>query len=266
MIFYFTGTGNSWEVAQNIAKELNDKLVSISNAMINCKFTYDLKNNERIGFVFPCHAWGPPKIVLEFVKKLNLKNYGNNYLYFIFTCEIDIGYSDVILTRILRKKNIKYNAGFSFIMPNNYILFWGYEVDKQSLKDLKYQNINILYQMVNSAIRERRSLFIFKRGKFPFLKTYLIRYIFYLYQFNPQKFYAQETCISCGLCERTCPMHNITISSHKPVWGEKCSLCLACIHICPYRAIQFGKITLNKGRYFNVKYRKFRINKMTDYF
>lgn len=41
------------------------------------------------------------------------------------------------------------------------------------------------------------------------------------------------------------------VVSEKPEWGKKCTQCLACIHYCPTKAIQYGKGTQGKGRYRN---------------
>jgi len=37
----------------------------------------------------------------------------------------------------------------------------------------------------------------------------------------------------------------------KPVWGMDCTSCLACYHVCPQHAVQYGKRTKDKGQYFN---------------
>ena len=35
------------------------------------------------------------------------------------------------------------------------------------------------------------------------------------------------------------------------VWGMDCTSCLACYHVCPQHAVQYGKRTKDKGQYFN---------------
>jgi len=89
MVFYFSGTGNSLYVAKRIAKTNNEELVSIASLLTREKeiYEYQLKENEVIGFVYPIYAWSPPKQVLEFVEKLKLSNYKNNYIFSIATCE-----------------------------------------------------------------------------------------------------------------------------------------------------------------------------------
>lgn len=53
------------------------------------------------------------------------------------------------------------------------------------------------------------------------------------------------------MCEKICPVNNITIESNKPKWNGKCVDCMACINICPKKAINIGKSTIKKNRYRN---------------
>ncbi|MDR3600940.1 MAG: 4Fe-4S ferredoxin, partial [Desulfosporosinus sp.] len=59
-IYFFTGTGNSLKVAQDIAKALPScELVAIyKDTLLEIPSGY-----ERIGFVFPNYAGGPPSMV-----------------------------------------------------------------------------------------------------------------------------------------------------------------------------------------------------------
>lgn len=59
-------------------------------------------------------------------------------------------------------------------------------------------------------------------------------------------------CISCGMCDRTCPSGCITIEAVKPEGAKKkelvayhldftkCSLCGNCVEICPTKALDFS--------------------------
>ena len=67
-----------------------------------------------------------------------------------------------------------------------------------------------------------------------------------------KKFYVEDTCTGCGLCERKCPTQAIKLENNKPVWiSETCCKCSACINRCPAKAIQYGKKTKNRNRYVN---------------
>lgn len=69
---------------------------------------------------------------------------------------------------------------------------------------------------------------------------------------NTKKFYANDKCTGCGICESVCNCNTIKVDK-KPSWGKECTQCLACMHFCPVKAIQYGKGTEKKGRYKNPK-------------
>ena len=79
MIFYFSGTGNSRWVAEQLSQHLGDSLVAISQAMAKQEYEYTLAEGEMLGFVFPTYSWGPAPVMVEFVKKLK-KEISNVYL------------------------------------------------------------------------------------------------------------------------------------------------------------------------------------------
>ena len=72
MIFYLSGTGNSKWAAHKLARFTQESLYAILEIMVgDCNFA--LKTDELLGFVFPVHGWRPPKIVLTFMQKLQLR-------------------------------------------------------------------------------------------------------------------------------------------------------------------------------------------------
>lgn len=50
MIFYFSGTGNSRYVAEQIADATNEELISITKEEMNKGVSYVLQDGERVGF------------------------------------------------------------------------------------------------------------------------------------------------------------------------------------------------------------------------
>ena len=151
MIFYFSGTGNSLYVAKSIAQNNSEELVSISATLNRGEeyYEYLLKDGEIIGFVFPVYAWGPPKIVVEFIKKLKLSNYNSNYTFCVVTCGDNIGNTMKVMGDCLKKKGISLNSGYSIKMPNNYIIMGNVdskEIEKEKLSRAEetLKNINII--------------------------------------------------------------------------------------------------------------------------
>lgn len=66
MIFYFSGTGNSRWVAEQLADLTDDQTFDITAK----EEIPDIKNVSQVGFVFPVYAWGTPEVMLEFAKNL----------------------------------------------------------------------------------------------------------------------------------------------------------------------------------------------------
>jgi ferredoxin len=254
MIFYFSGTGNSLWVAKELAKFYTDKLISISDELMrpNNDFSYSVSPDEKIFFVFPVHSWGTDVLTYRFLKKLSLVNYQKQPVFMVCTCGGNCGYAAKIVHRILHKKNIVLTNSYSVLMPNNYMLMGGYEVDTKEMETQKLTDAVKRIQLITDGISNGGGKDLYERGKFPFLKTYLIYPFFRKYGIKKHKFHAKNTCISCGLCMDFCPTKTIFWQDNAPKWKkDTCVQCLACINRCPERAIEWGKTSETKGRYFH---------------
>ncbi|MCC8155352.1 MAG: EFR1 family ferrodoxin [Tannerellaceae bacterium] len=89
------------------------------------------------------------------------------------------------------------------------------------------------------------------KGHFAWLKSRIIQPLFVRYALGKNSFYATDACTSCGLCRKICPTNTIHMEKGKPAWNDTCIQCVACIHRCPERAIEYGKVSLHKGRYYH---------------
>jgi flavoprotein len=63
------------------------------------------------------------------------------------------------------------------------------------------------------------------------------------------EYVVSDACTSCGLCRDICPVRNIEIADGRPIFGEQCEQCMACIQWCPQKAIHSGKKTTKRNRY-----------------
>lgn len=251
MIFYFSGTGNSKWVAQQLAGVQQETLVFIPDALRNATTEFSLHEGEKVGFVFPIYSWGPPPIVLEFISRLVLHKAATHYLFFVCSCGDDTGLTESVMRKALAARGWECSAGFSVAMPNNYVLLPGFDVDSKEVEQQKLLRARQALDEINRLVGERQSLFRCHEGSMPFLKTRLIYPLFVRYGISAKKFRATDACVACGRCEKVCPTHNVTIAHRKPVWGDQCTSCLACYHVCPTQAVQYGKQTKGKGQYFN---------------
>ena len=79
MIFYFSGTGNTKWAAARLAAATHEDLIPIAPYMRaddsshNIAEPFILKENERLGFVFPVHGWRVPRLVREFIRKMKIR-------------------------------------------------------------------------------------------------------------------------------------------------------------------------------------------------
>lgn len=256
MILYFSGTGNSYYVARETAKRLGERLVSISSEMMGLKkeYNYELSPGEVVGFVFPVYAWAPPKMVTEFIEHLKFTNAKdtdakNSYVFTAAVCGDDTGNAVSIIEKSLRKAGLGLNSAFSVRMPNNYIIF--FDVDPKESEHRKLEEAKKTIDRIVQAVSAGESgLFEVHKGPVPGFKTTLIGSLFNRFALGTKSFFADENCTGCGICQKVCNCGTITVEG-KPKWGSNCAQCLACVHYCPAKAIHFGKLTKNKGRYVN---------------
>ena len=247
MIFYFTGTGNSLFAARTVAEAQGEQVISIAEEMDKKQdvYHYELGEDELLGFAFPVYAWAPPKIVLDFIKKLDIT--GVSYVFSLCTCGNEEGNTSNILRKKLKTKGIELNSAFTLCMPNNYVI--GFDVDSKTQEKEKLDTAELLLNDINRVIRQRqKNVKLTIPGKLPVLESAVVNSLFNRFALSTGKFYADDNCTGCGICEKICPIHTIKVTD-KPVWGKECTQCLACINRCPAQAIQYGKGTASKGRY-----------------
>ena len=249
MIFYFSGVGNSAWVARRLAEQLQDQVLPIAEEIRTAK-AYTLAPGERVGFVFPVYGWEPPKIVLDFVRKMKLSQ-SPEYLYFVCTCGDDTGKTADVFMSAIKKKGWKCQASYSVLMPDTYVCLPGFDIDGED--ELKRKEANAVARVDYIAGELSRRVVMDKHGcfegAFPKVKTYVLGGLFRKFLMSPKPFHATDACVSCGLCEKRCPVHNIRLVEGKPQWGDDCTMCLACYHACPQHAIHYGSRTKNKGQY-----------------
>lgn len=240
MIFYFSGTGNSQYVAEKIAKGTDDTVQNIAVLTKNLTRIEDVKIGDKLGIVFPVYAWRAPEIVISFVKRLLIPE--ETYVYAVCTCGAEAAY-----TMKFFNKTIKLDSCWSLTMPDNYIKMWDVNTYEEALK--KVEAAEAKFPAIFEAINSRKSITDVPLGPIPFIKSYIINPFFKKVYNTAKGYYVENSCTSCGLCEKICPLNNIALFNGKPIWGDNCNQCMACIHHCPVKAIQYGKATQKRGRY-----------------
>ncbi len=244
MIYYFSATGNSLHVARKIAAKLEKcTLVSIPEVSESGTIMTDA---ERVGFVFPTHYFGLPPLVSSFISRLKAAN--ASYLFAVATSGSNRHLSSAIrqAAMLLTKQGYKLNAGFHIDMISSYT----------PLSDLPPRDkLNGKLEQADLAIEKAATAISIVSGNLEAEHFWLPFHAINKYwqqKLLPhayRKFACTDACISCGNCETVCPVNNITIHEGKPQWREKCQECLACLHFCPVKSIEFGSHTAGRKRY-----------------
>ncbi|MDO4475869.1 MAG: EFR1 family ferrodoxin [Lachnospiraceae bacterium] len=250
MIFYFTGTGNSWYAAEHLKTE-GEKLVSIRDCMQKKQYEFDFAGEEQVGFVFPVYFWGLPSIVAEFIRRMKTKN-RPAYTYALMTCGGSIANASGMLDKVFKRKNWKLDAVYSLKMPDNYLLLFKPPTDEQVWKLLDEADAQLAQFRKLIALREVCAT----RGNLAQMLLSAAAYPLYVKGRKTAPFYADENCTGCGLCAGRCPAGAIEMRRNKPVWVKnQCVMCMSCTRC---ESIQYGKRLLGKRRYANPDYHESR--------
>lgn len=279
MIFYFSGTGNTKWVAQQIASAIEEELVYIPDAIRAGRYEYTLAEGERIGFCFPTHGWQPPRIVREFVGNLKIRGRRKEergrtfeegertfeererrnelqsegvFCWALTTCGDSTGETMTILNRDLAAKGLRAETQFSVIMPESYVCLPFMYTDTPEREQEKIENARRQMHHIISIIKDcRRGVEELDKGATPRLYSYVIGAYFNRKMVTDKKFMVDDdVCTKCGKCTRVCPVNNI--EGKPPVWNHngQCTACLACYHHCPVHAINYGERTRKRGQYY----------------
>jgi len=248
ILYYFSGTGNSLVIARDLAAALgNTTLIAIPRALQEPV----TGAANAVGIVFPVYAWGPPRIVTDFIssrKWHDISCHGIPYLFAVCTCGGFPGGTLTLVERALRAQGGNLSAGFSIVMPGNYTALYG------AIAEAKQQK---LFARARARVVEIAELIKARRNRPVEKSFFLVNWLTgFLYKFGlPKfktadvKFWVMDTCTHCGLCVKVCPRFNIDLKDGRPQWHGNCEQCMACLQWCPVEAIQFGQATKKRKRY-----------------
>lgn len=244
MIFYFSGTGNSEYAAKQIAGILGDPAVFL-NDKIKEKEGIAVKPGERLVFVVPTYAWRIPRLVEAWILKAAFE--GTHKAYFVMTCGGGIGNAEKYLQKLCEQKHFIYMGCAEIVMPENYIAMYP-APEEMEAKMIVTKAVPEIRKAAE-YIRDDRKLPEIKISLQDKIKSGIINDIYYPVCVHADKFYVKDNCIGCGKCEKACPLNNVKLQDNRPVWGKRCTHCMACICGCPVEAIEYGKKSVGQPRY-----------------
>lgn len=285
MIFYFSGTGNTKWAASKLAAATREDLISIAPYMRaddsshNLAEPFILKENERLGFVFPVHGWRVPKLVREFISKMKIQREPSDasaenkakaddclknhpFTYCVCTAGDSIGLTIENLNEVISQNPslqalgiTEVSSSYSLIMPESYIGLPFMDVDPKEREIRKKENAAQELAIVCEEIFDRKEgISRLVKGPIPWFFTKVVGGFFENVLITDKRFHVEkDRCVKCGICANVCPVGDIKGGHGEyPVWlhHKDCLTCFTCYHHCPHHAIEFGNQTQKKGQYY----------------
>ncbi len=234
-IFYFSSTGNSLYIAEQIKAELGGEIRFIP------KFKDDVDTYDKIIIVSPIHSFGLPTLVYNFIDGLKT----SKPLYIVLNHGGMEAFAPYYAYQVCKEKGLNIRSVQAVMMPEIYTLTFS---QPKFLINLVLRKAPKRIKPVIEAIREDKEIVIPKPEKDKWTPKHLEnRKIFHKLV---KDFKITEKCTDCGKCIRICPVNNIKYENSEIIFGDKCVACLSCYHRCPEKAIQY-KNKRKKDRYIN---------------
>ncbi|MCT4631116.1 MAG: 4Fe-4S dicluster domain-containing protein [Firmicutes bacterium] len=237
-LFYFTATGNSLSVAKSFGGE------NISMAQYQNGPSQNFED-ESIGFIFPCYGSSFPTIVEQFIEKHSFKS---KYTFAIITYGSMTMGAEKHFVDFAKSQDIKIDYINKIKMLDNSLKFFNIE---KEIKKLPKKNVDVQLDKIKSDIKLKKHTI--KNSNF--IANHLSKKGFESYRKeigDCDNLYTVEShCTKCGVCEKVCPVSNITVDNKVKFKGN-CLRCYACTHNCPANAIRF-KNEKSKRRFRNEK-------------
>ena len=243
MVLYFSGTGNSRYVAKKIADVSGDEFISIGQKLKSGDFS-EVRSEKPLVFVGPVYAGRLPRVMEDYIRKV--KFIGTQRTYFIVTCAQTPWVTVRYVEKLCAEKGFSLLGFNSIVMPQGYIAGGGTQPKEVNDKILKAAEPKII--SIAETIRDKKQLPEEQPGKAMMSKV--LNPIMYSIMISAKSFRSTDKCGGCGKCVQRCPLNNIKLTNGKPVWGDQCTHCMACIAGCPNEAIEYGKKTVGKPRYY----------------
>ena len=244
MILCYSGTGNSRYIAQRIADELQDNIIDL-NEKIKTNNYSSIEIGDDVILVVPTYAWRIPKIVSNWLYKT--KFIGAKRIWFVMNCGSEIGNATKYNLMLANDKHLDYMGTKQILMPENYIAMFDAPQAEEARKIVKNAEPTIVDTI--ACIKAEQPFPVPRNNLYDRFMSGPVNPIFYQFFVKATAFQTDDTCIGCGQCVKNCPKNNIVLENGKPIWGNQCTHCMACICYCPTEAIEYGKKSIGKPRY-----------------
>ncbi|MCR5507314.1 MAG: EFR1 family ferrodoxin [Lachnospiraceae bacterium] len=251
MVIYFSATGNTEFIAKKLSGKINDDALNLINRIRENDYS-PIESSSPFIICAPVYVCEMPRFFAQYLKNVELK--GNKKVYFVFTSGGYTGIAGYLAEKLIKKKGMTYMGRAEFKMPRNYLINTRYPMlsDEENIARIKLscdKIPSVAEKILKGERLKARHITLFEK-----LITLPFNPVWVKHKHTADLFCSTDKCIGCGKCTKLCPFDNIDLVDGRPVWGDRCEHCMACISNCPVEAIEYGDISLNQPRYRIGKY------------
>lgn len=253
--FYFSGTGNTKFVVEEMAKSFGKLDVIMEPISIENYQESDLdkiSSADYVLFAYPVYGAMAPMIMWRFVREISDRLEDKKTMV-VATQMMFSGDGGAYLARILRRCKAEIVSIEHFTMPSNLSdvrLFKTRNGDENKrLLEKTLQSIE-LYCLDSS----KKLLFKHGDGVGSILLGCVTRIPFSKFEkklIKDVKFH-KERCTLCGDCITLCPVQNLIMGEGQIDQKGDCTLCYRCVNQCPEKAISLLSKTPPRTQYKGV--------------
>ncbi len=248
IVYYFSGTGNSENVAHWLAEIAREKgmEVTLNNIAKIDRLAFSVPGRDAlVAFVSPIHGFNYPPVMLSFI--LRFPKGHNNILLLNTRAGMLIGkwitpgltgVAFYFAAFVLKLKGYAIRSMFPVDLPSNWISVHP-GLNDRTVKYLHERNREKVYRFAQKVLAGGSDF----RGVREIVQDLLISpvslgYYFIGRFFFAKTYYASSACDNCQLCIKSCPVKAIKIVDNRPYWTFKCESCMHCMSNCPRSAIE----------------------------
>ena len=235
LLIYFSGTGNTKKVAVQYKQAFEESGNEVELRSLPFEGELSFEGYDLVGFGYPVHAFNAPANVLRFAKSLPKLKEAKRAFIFKSSGE-PVRMSDVSslkLMKILKKRNLTVTNEYQYCMPYN-IIFRHSDEMVYRMWDTAQKLVPVdCAEILAGTPRKPKKMFM---GSF---FAWVLRIEHWGGRFLGRHYKVNKDCVHCGICEKNCPEHNITIKENgKFKFGKECLICMRCVFYCPKNAFK----------------------------
>lgn len=234
IIYCFSGTGNTARAAEIVnkglaAKDYDSKICWIGHGQVPIQEAFDLTI-----LAYPVYAWTLPDVVKGFTKLLPKGD--NRQAAVLATWGGGPGSAISHGVSLMKKAGYDVTHSGGALFPDNWTHVLNPATGQTAINMLNTGEA-MMAEYVDNLCQKPSSLYQTSTGA-KWLLPISVGFRTIGRRILGLTYYGDSDCTGCGLCERVCPVGNISDSKSKhPHWGMACEDCCKCINLCPTKSV-----------------------------